>query len=77
MAQFAERVGSAPLPFLQQSRHDVLQANDDFYMQQQPWHRSPIQCTDAVADVETINFSTDKVNFVKEKSEMVCNNNID
>ena len=61
-------------PFLQQSRHEqqVLD-DDDFSIQQQPWLRSPIQCTEA-ADVEAINFSIDEVNFVREKSELVCNN---
>ena len=60
-------------PFLQQSRHEQqVLADDDFSMQQQL--RSPIQCTDA-ADVEAIvNFSIDEVNFVREKSELVCNN---
>ena len=46
--------------------------SDDEFSMQQPWLRSPIQCTEA-ADVEAINFSIEEVNYVGEKSEIVCN----
>ena len=62
---------SAESLFLQQSRHEQVLADDDFSMQQL---RSPIQCTEA-ADVEAIvNFSIDEMNFIREKSKLVCNN---
>ena len=70
MALSAERALS---PFLQQSRHEQQVLADDDFSMQQPWLRSPIQCTEA-ADVEAINLSIDEVNFVREKSELVCNN---
>lgn len=72
MALFAERV-SAPLPFLQPARQEqdvvVQQADDE---QQQRGYVTPIQCTDAAADEQLINFSIEEVNFVKENSELVC-----
>ena len=71
MALFAERV-SSPLPFLQPARQEQ-DVDDEFSMlQQQPWIRTPIQCTDAATDEQFINFSIEEVNFVKEKSELVC-----
>ena len=75
MALFAQRDLSVPLParFLQLSiRHEQQMVSDDEFSMQQPWLRSPIQCTEA-ADVEAINFSIEEVNYVGEKSEIVCN----
>lgn len=75
MALFAERDLSVPLParFLQLSRHEQQVVSDHEFSMQQPWLRSPIQCTEAAADVEAINFSVEEVNYVREKSEIVCN----